>query len=355
MMIFFLVFIVLIALVLQGVGKGRSLDTVTADHKPDKPLVEPDEVFSILITLRNKGRWFVPFLRVRERLEAGFVPQTAHYTSTLDQLGIKHVEFTTWLRPRQQLVLSAPVSIEARGRYLLKDLVIFGGDFLGLNEQKRQFSSYNEVVVVPRESNAPKLNDMFGSFMGEMSVNRFILEDPILTLGYREYTGREPMKMISWSQSSRGNGLMVKKSDFTQEPSVSVILNVDTDLKSKEKLLENCFSMTRSICKQLEDRGIKYTFSTNSLLAGGGGASGAASEGLGPRHFNSILEQLGRATYSPSISAEKLLEKEFLRQVTSGRIIITPADEIAPSRTLSRLREAAGGRILIIRASEVIE
>jgi len=188
-----------------------------------------------------------------------------------------------------------------------------------------------------------------------MSVNRFIMEDPVLTLGYREYTGREPMKMISWSQSARGNGLMVKKSDYTMEPSVAVLLNVDTNVPNKEELLERCFSLTRSVCDLLEQRGIKYTFTTNALLAGRVFVSGAAAEGMGQRHFTGVLEQLGRATYSSGLNLEQMLQKEALRQTAAGRILITPDREGDTSRALGRLREASGGRVLILRASEVTQ
>ena len=46
--------------------------------------------------------------------------------------------------------------------------------------------------------------DVLSGFLGDVSVRRFIYEDPVLTTGFREYTGREPMKHISWTQSARG-------------------------------------------------------------------------------------------------------------------------------------------------------
>lgn len=355
MMIIFLIFIVAIALFLQRISSERGLDAVTADHWPDQQVVEPDEPFSIRITVQNSSRRFIPFLRIRERFDAALCPQEGVGRTSTDHLGIRYTEFTTWLRPRQQLTLSLPVSSAVRGRYVLKDLMLFGGDFLGLNEQEKSCGRFKEIVVIPREAPSPRLRELLGSFMGELSVNRFIMEDPVLTLGYREYTGREPMKMISWAQSARGTGLMVKKSDYTVEPSVSVVLNTDTAAENREALLETCFSMTRSVCALLEQRGIKYSFSTNAVLAGKLSLSTVESEGLGHRHFYSVLEQLGRATYFSRTSAEQLLEKETLRQTAAGRILITPDTDALSARTLARLREAAGGYLLVLQASEVTE
>lgn len=59
---------------------------------------------------------------------------------------------------------------------------------------------------------------MLGGFLGELSVNRYLYEDPILTAGYRSYTSGDPMRSIAWKQSVQGQGLMVKKWDYTTEP-----------------------------------------------------------------------------------------------------------------------------------------
>lgn len=354
MMIFFLVFAIVVAVVLQRVLLEKSLDAVEGDHRPDRRIVEPDEKFFIVVSLRNKGRWFVPFLRVREHLpaeirlceEAGSVTEELH--------GDRFVDFTTWLRPRQQIRKQIPVHIAKRGRYFTKQLSLYGGDFLGIDEQHKRCGRFNEIVVAPRRVDSVQLDDRFGGFMGDVSVSRFILEDPVLTLGYREYTGREPMKMISWAQSARGNGLMVKKYDYTLEPSVSVVLNVDTDRPDRKDLLETCYSIARTVCEQLEERGVKYDFITNAILSGDLSDHGAVGEGLGARHFQSVLERLGRATYATGMTVQRLLEKESQRATaTAGRIFITPAEDPAAAHGLARLHEAAGGSLLVLKAEEV--
>ena len=56
-------------------------------------------------------------------------------------------------------------------------------------------------------------------------MNRFIMEDPVLRLGYRDYTGREPIKQISWTQTARMGRMMVSCQDYTVERTVTVMLN----------------------------------------------------------------------------------------------------------------------------------
>lgn len=349
-MIPFLILIVALALVLQKVLLGKDLDLTEADHRPDVSVAEPGEVFHVEIALKNKSRRVIPFLRVCENFEAGIEPVGCG--TPRDGRDMCRVEFTTWLRPRQSLKRAIPVSASARGRYVLHEFHLFTGDFLGLNEQSMACGRFREVVVAPEEVTLERLNDMFGGFMGEVSVNRFIMEDPVLTLGYREYTGREPMKTISWSQSARTGGLMVKKYDYTLEPTVSVLLNVDTQ-DMQERQLETCFSLARTVCAMLERKGVKYSFASNAVLAGAPADPGAMAEGMGQRHFMGILEHLGRATYARNASMSKLLENESRRGAAAGCILITPGGEEEDVRAMNRLREATGGNLLVLRASEV--
>lgn len=346
-MIVFLIVIAALALVLQKLLFGKDLEQVEGGHRPDAQVVEPGEPFHIRVTLKNKSRRMIPFLRVRERFPEGIeLPESG---AARDARGFASVEFTTWLRPRQGLKREIAAQIPRRGRYVLQQFELSGGDFLGLNEKSKLCGQFHEVVAAPVELPSARLDELFGGFMGDVSVRRFILEDPVLTLGYREYTGREPMKMISWTQSARAGSLMVKKLDHTVEPSVAVLLNVEG---GTEELLETCFSLARTVCSMLERRGVKYSFATNSVLAGAASAPGAAEEGLGRRHYMGVLEQLGRATYSCCADAERLLEREILRGTAAGRILITPDGNVSVGM-VARLRETSGGGLLVLRASEV--
>ena len=355
MTIYFLLFTAALALLVQRLSMKKSLEGVEGDHRPDKLLVEPDEVFRLKVTLSNKTRRFIPFLRVRERLEQPLQSRTERGRLLDKGRGVTQVELTTWLRPRQQVICDIPVALTRRGRYVLQEFTLCAGDFLGLHEQEKRCGQFREVIAAPRELPSARLWEVFGGFMGEMSVTRFILEDPVLTLGFREYTGREPMKSISWPQSARMNQLMVRKNDYTQEPSAAVILNVETGREGREEVLETCFSLTRTVCTMLEKKGIRYSFVTNAFLSGGEAGLGNAADGLGERHYRGILEQLGRASYQTAMPLEGMLEREAARPTSAGRILITPGGEPLPQRSLHRLREAAGGRLLILNGSEAAQ
>lgn len=349
-MMIFIAIVVVAALVMQLVLLRNGLEYVEADHRPDVQVAEPDEPFHLDVFLRNKTRRFVPFLQVKEFFDEGITPLNGGVPGGV----VKgyHVSFTAWLRPGQRMKRPISLSVSQRGRYVLRPFQLYSGDFLGLRERSKDCGRFTELIVAPKPFPNQAISEVFGGFMGDVSVTRFIMEDPVLTLGYREYTGREPMKMISWTQSARGNGLMVKKYDYTLEPTVSVLLNVEVGL-GREPLVEDCFSLARTVCTMLEQKGVKYRFTSNCELAGMSSFPDAGAEGLGWHHFQGILEHLGRATYTPRISFTRMLEQEAHRGSATGRILITPGVEHEPIQAINRLRESAGGNLLIIRASEV--
>ena len=352
-MMLFIVMAALLAIVLEKWLIGRDLEVIRGEQWPTARLAEPEAVLPVRIRVENHSRRLVPFLRVSVSFPRDLVPQSGVSGVTTDVWGNYGVSFSAWLRPWQRLERTVPVTIARRGRYVLRPMRLTSGDFLGLREQSKDCDQFAEIVVPPREANLERFQEMFGGFMGQVSVNRFILEDPVLTLGCREYTGREPMKMIAWKQSARSGGLMVKKYDYTLEPTVSVVLNVDTIHPDREALVETCLSMARSVCARLEKQGVKYDFTSNAVLAGDPMDQGSLGEGLGERHFNGVLEHLGRATSAHHLSASQLFEKEARRHGAAGRILITPGGELEDARGMNRLREASGGNLLILRAKEV--
>lgn len=326
----------ILVILLQRTSAEKSLQRIQADRVPTALLAEPDEPAALTVTLENRSRFPIPHAAVRCVL-----PLTKDGGIT----------FTAWLLPRQQLRRQIPITFSTRGRYVFEDLHISCGDFLGLKEAEKTCGSFQEIVVPPKPLDVPSFNTLIGGFLGDISARRFILEDPVLTLGYREYTGSESMKQISWSQSARLGKLMVKQNDYTVDPSVSVLLNVETDLESKDAPLEACLRAARTVCAILEEKGIRYSFSSNAMLLGKKHDNSGVT-GLGRRHFGAILEVLGRACAEPVLSLDELLSQELQQVGRSGRILITPGGSEENSRLLSRMGEAEG--LLVIRGKEVI-
>ena len=147
----------------------------------------------------------------------------------------------------------------------------------------------------------------------------------LLTAGFREYTGVEPMKDISWTETLRRNSIMVKQYDYTAEQKASVIVDI-TDGEADE--IEACFSLARSIIEYLENKHIYYGFYTNAEMNPRIKGRTTVPDGIGRVHRDSILEALGRAVYTASLDSETLLSRTFgLMDEVRSYIYIAPHPE----------------------------
>lgn len=252
--------------------------------------------------------------------------------------------------PFQRLTRTVTAEMNKRGRYTIGNTVLFGGDFLGLSSTIQYHDLQREIVVLPKRADIADVGTLLGGFIGDISTNRFIIEDPVLTIGYRDYTGREPLKSISWTQTAKTGKLMVKKYDYTLDLMVVIVLN--TEVKNRkhfsQESLEYCFSVTRTICEYLEKKAINYCFITNSILTGSVGSGASVAKGLGHNHLMAVLEALGRASYNNFESFETTVKKALkFNEHGTTYIVITPARSQI-EKPIQYLKSASNARVTVI-------
>lgn len=351
LLLFFL--LVLGAFLLERASLKDELPYISYTCRPDRRQTEPGQPFTITTALTNRRRLPVAFLRLEEQLP----PSLAIKGEGLD-LRPKSDSLllcsTVFLMPKEILSRKITACLPERGRYIFRGALIYAGDFLGLQERGRQFRQTEEIVVYPAAAKNQVLPQVLGSFLGDQSVRRFILEDPILTLGFREYTGHEPQRSISWPQSLAKGRLMVKQYDYTQDLSVTVLLNTDCGIKNYRdpQLIEEAFSLARSVCENLEAKKIRYSFLTNATTAGAMGQWSFLPAGLGRQHFYTIMEGLGRATYDHREPCSSLLKRAERRgDQGQAHILITPRQSPRLLAMVKRLEALSGGKVCLLSAA----
>lgn len=332
----------------------HALDGIEYECRMSQPVAEADAPLELITIVTNRKRGFVPFLRLREDVPSSFACSTE-----LEAISITEkrnaLRSSIYMMPRQRVTRRTKFSIPRRGRYLFLGAELGGGDFLGVSERKRRVDLERELIILPKPLESDAISGLPGGLLGDMSVNRFIHEDPMLTLGFREYTGREPMKLISWSQSARSGQLMVKNLDHTIERTATVLLNMDTFAFGSygEELIERTFSLARAVCEALEEQRIPYSFMTNARIQGDG-ISGEVGNGLGNAHLRPILERLGRAGYESAERAWTLVDRA-MQTAESGRshIVITPVHNDLERAGVNRLAQKTGVLPRVLVAEEV--
>lgn len=318
----------------------------------DRYLAEPDQTVTWSATVDNYSRLPIPFVRLSQDFPNGTVymgDKTWWNAHCRKKYLSWYTEYRLTLRGRRSLTRRLKLSFAERGVYTVGNYQVGAGDLLGFREEKR-YGNGQQVVIMPRRSNQKVALDAVGGFLGDVSVRRFILEDPILTTGFRDYTGREPMRAISWTRTAQSGVLQVKQYDYTAEHHVVVLLNVEG---ATEEELEECLRLTRSVCEKLEQSKTPYAFRTNGNLPGPMGKIQTLVEGLGEQHLNTILYGLGGADLTCFYSFRTLTRHTLKnRNSSDAYIVITPDDKGDVSTCVQKLSNAVGAPVCVLKGCE---
>jgi len=301
-----------------------------------KTCVEPGESCEMITEVKNIGRLPISYLCVSVAFPLTTVfPENADRQHDMYNAYLLDV-FRLWMH--QKVTHTMQFSLEERGVHKIQGSDVRRGDFLGIRNVTGHLSQYREILVFPKRLDRPAFLEALGNYFGEQSAKRWLLRDPILTAGVREYTGTEPMRTILWNQTARRGELMVREFDYSRSLNCDVLLCTDDLFPSEAELLDLCCSAARTVCEELADRGVDIRFYTNAMLAGlkRERVRGCLSS---KGKMEDILELLARVTSLPCSPSAGLADA-CLREYgeATAYVIIAPH----PSQTVERLAEDIG-------------
>jgi len=342
MTIFIIAFLSMLV-VIQLLSIKYALKDVEYDYGFSKKLIETSESTELISTVTNKSRRFISYIRMVEALPVGIRPinnKVAVYEDTMG-MGYLRYDSSIYLLSRSKLKRKLEITFDERGRYLFKGATLHGGDFLGFMQKREEFQEFRELVVYPKKIESAQLDNIIGGFLGDISVRRFIMEDPILTIGTRDYTGREPLKQISWKHTARTNKMMVKQFDYTTEMNITVLLDISavSGKTITKDQFEACFCLARTVCEMFEQKKAPYQFISNAILEGVETVKNYQLSNTGGKHFSLILERLGRSAYGTSMTYELLIEEVMKEQKDNHSIIIITPIEDRKKKAIARTLE----------------
>ena len=352
MIIIVIILAVAILALLEKFWAPAALKALRREGQCDRALAEPGETLTWTSKVENTGSLPIPFVRVKEDLPAcAVIKEKESFLLTHCRKGDYwwHVEHRLALNPRQSAAKTVRFSLPQRGAFRIGGGSIAAGDLLGFREKDRAYEGQT-VVIMPRRSENVNALDAAGGFLGDISVRRFILEDPVLTVGFRDYTGREPLKSISWTRTAMAGSLQVKQFDHTSEQTAVVLLNT---AGAAGETLEECLRLTRSVCEQLEEKKIPFSLRTNGNLPGPVGKLFYQAEGLGSSHLNTILYALGRADTTCFYSFRTLVRQALRsRRQNDAYIIITAPLSGGDKAAVSQLETVGGTPVCVLEVTE---
>lgn len=282
-----------------------------------KKVAEIGEEIEVHSTIENMKPLSISFLKILENFPNGF--------------NVEENIYTLFIMPFQRVKRRYKVTGVKRGLHTIKDVVLELGDFIGFKMKHEIIEIYKQIVILPEKLELNESIVPIGSLNGDTSVKRWIIDDPLMTIGIREYTGNEPERFIHWPSSLKYGNLMVKNFDFTTDNSVIILLNIESTKpywkEIKDDAIEKSISLTRTIMEELEELKIPYGFVSNAYNTSSNLVKGHFYHpGLGANHLNHFLEILGSMDYIISSTLEETLNNITRKQGNYTTIVIITPD-----------------------------
>ena len=169
MMTIVIVFIIIFAVLHEFLGLTDSLEKLYYKGELDKVLVEPGEEITLCHSVVNQS--WLPVLYIN--LMAPLHEKAKSAEKVVSD------KYRMYLPGYRKWKTNVRFSLNKRGSYRFGHYYIEAGDIFGINSKVRSGDANHEIVVMPDKTNAVAVWKAYNGFIGDVSVQRFILEDPV--------------------------------------------------------------------------------------------------------------------------------------------------------------------------------
>jgi len=282
-----------------------------------------------LVEVIENHKWLpVPWIRVESMMDAALRFRTEEALHINEGRKTQYHKSLFTLGPYRRIRRRHKITCTKRGVYRLSGVTVTAGDLFGMLESTRRCPVEAELVVYPAVVSMEEVPLPSHGWQGDVTVRRWLVDDPFTTAGVRDYQSGDPMKLIHWKATARAGSLQVHRREFTAERRLMVMLNVEDrettrDLVHHEALIERGIAYAATIVSHAIRQGLTVGFGHNGCraerAAPAGGEPGPDGRAAGPgrvpagggrAHLMAILEEMARIELRCRILFHDFLEPD---------------------------------------------
>lgn len=297
----------------------------------------PGDNSTLEISIVNRKLLPITSGKLNQRFSSGLVFQDQTDVIHLNEQEYSHESYFS-IFPYQKIKRRYNITLEKRGHYeLISDIKISSTNLFGTENFIEYMSSNASITIYPRLRSVKNYLTAAQTLQGNFFIERWIMEDPMMIKGIRNYRWTDPLKSINWKSTAKHQSLMVNEYDYTAERKVMLIFDIGIPKKQfvSESLpeVEKAIEIAASIATLLVSDGIPVGLTTNASCKGHF-TNTILSPDTGNEQISKILNMFARISYYKSISIGKSLSlsMDYFTWGTEA-LLITPSlnDELLSS------------------------
>ena len=338
---------------LVGLGYRRSLGQVRAFFGENVPLT---------IEIVNEKPLPLAWLEIEDTVPGSALTLQPAHVGPSHIPGRRLLTMLLSVRWYERVRRHYRVRCGARGVHAFGPAVLRTGDVFGLATRELDLLHEDYLLVYPKVVPLDRLGLPASHPFGDVPLQRqWLFEDPLRTVGVRDYRPGDSLRRLHWKATARapGQALQVKLFEPTTTHRLHVLLNVSTSDQNwswqgyDPEALEAAITTAASVASWGAERGLLIGMAANARLF----HSSVAVRILpsrDPRQLTHIFEALARLVPMPSMAPETFVELEG-RELAFGTtvVLVTSVVNRAVVSQLQRLKR--GGHrpvVLLITATE---
>jgi uncharacterized protein (DUF58 family) len=237
------------------------VDHVSATRHCDQLAIEEGETVSIVVEIKNEGRFPISWLLVEDLLPAS---ARLKRSPSLTLTG-RNVDVLKLGRGRSARFVYQ-IKANRRGYYQIGPLVLETGDLFGLHRRYRVASEPNFVLVYPKTITLAGYDISSRRPIGEVVMTHRLFEDPTRIAGVRQYESGDPLTRINWRATARTGELQSKIYEPSTVAGATILIDFDRrsfDAKHEPFRSELSVTAAASIANALYEMGQQVGFVSN--------------------------------------------------------------------------------------------
>ena len=337
---------------LNGVAYQRTLAQKRAFHGESVPLT---------VEVRNDKPLPLPWIEVEDTIPGGRITlQPAHSTPSHIP-GRRLLTMLLSVRWYERVRRHYQIQCTARGVHAFGPATLRTGDVFGLQTQELELEQEDYLLVYPKIVPLERLRLPSRSPFGDVPARQqWLFEDPMRTVGVREYRAGDSPRRFHWKATARApdQTLQVKVYEPTTTHRLQVLLNVITSEHNwswqgyDPEALEAAITTAASVANWATEHGLLVGLAANAKLFHSS-ESVRIVPSRHPQQLMHILEALARLVPIGSMPAESLVELEA-HELSYGTtvVMVTSLANQALLQQLQQLRRKGHQPVLLLVSSE---
>jgi uncharacterized protein (DUF58 family) len=221
------------------------------------------------------------------------------------------------------------VKCGARGFHQFGPATLRTGDVFGLATQEVEIPGEDYLLVYPRIVSLERLGLPARNPFGDVPLRRqWLFEDPMRTVGVRDYRPGDSPRRLHWKATARAPGqtLQVKQFEPTTTQRLHVLLNISTGGPNwswqgyDPEVLEAVITTAASVANWATERGFLIGLAANAKLFRSSAAV-RIPPSRDPRQLMHVLEALAKLVPMPTMAPEILVDLEG-RELAYGTTVV---------------------------------